>query len=183
MVKKGGNDMSASCSNCGAALFELIPGTTTSLELKAFVDSSPVYAYADIQREGSGPVLNYCPNGCAQDEETEFEGDGVIPFFFDENYEKSLTARILLDASSIDLDGYKIYVDGNIEGAGNRDKDAYGRVSFSASPGGHRIVVREYEVRESGRLESDTIHFLLDDYDQIEFLLTENAGIPILTRR
>jgi len=166
--------MGISCTTCGEPIFELIERKTTKKEIIEFVESSPLYSDADLHAQVDGSVLpgKYCPNGCTQAE--EIGGGAICDVDFDE-YEKALkrrTSKVILLAKSIDIEKYKIYLDGYIEGVGNKDKDSEGCILIWIEPGDHRIVVRENEVQ---KIESNTSHFTVDDSDEFKLLLSSNG--------
>jgi len=138
--------MSDNCNKCGSPVFKMIPDKTTNQELIEFVDSSPFYSHADIQPGGLALPGIYSPNGYTQT--IEIEGDGATSCLLNEEHEKALTAKLMLLAKSIDIEEFKIYLDGYIEHARKRDMNSQGYILFWVEPGDHRIVVREKEVKK-----------------------------------
>jgi len=59
----------------------------------------------------------------------------------------------------IDINEFKIYIDGNIHRTRVKDETPEGTVLVRLKPGEHRITVREKEVNKANRFESQTIYF------------------------
>lgn len=163
------------CRQCGAALFEIAPGETSKLELARFISSSPYYDRGQLVTE-AGPVAGtYCPNGCSQ--EVEEIGDGALWEPIDLSNEEPLLSKVFLLAGGVDIEDYKVYIDGYVRHAQQKDKDENGCLIFDVEAGEHRIVVREWEVKKQNRLESNTAFFSLDEYEAVEFRFSKKGDL------
>ena len=179
--------MSETCPQCGSLLFEVIEGKTTSAEIKKFVDTSAFYDYVDLHTKPGGPSVAgfYCPRGCSQEEE-EFIGDGAIFNVDFEAYEDELrqqTAELKMVCVDIDMEQYKIYVDGYIVPFSKEQVESDGFFSTYMKPGDHRLVVREMEVSKIDRIESNTVYFSVADEETVVVDCIGKGGLPGLSVR
>jgi len=99
-------------------------------------------------------------------------GFGAIGHILDVDFEEAHTAKVIIQAPSLNIENFKIYIDGYIENAKNKDINPDGQIYFLIESGSHRIVIREKEVKVVGRLESDTVHFTISDHEEIKLLFS-----------
>ena len=167
--------MTKLCERCGSPLFEVIESTTTIQQIVDFLDGKPWYTLADVYCDGSPIAGDYCPDGCNRP--LDIGGDGAIVEIIDlEEEEDSPRAQVMLYVGWTDIELFKVYVDGYIKAAANREKDADGQIAIEIEAGEHRIIVRENEVKTEGRLESNTLHFKVAEGESFALRLDCSDG-------
>jgi len=157
------------CEKCGEPIFEATPKMTTKHEIMAFAQSAPFYKGTDVAKVGWIHPGSYCPNGCTQI--LKNYGSGDLFKKMDEKFERTHTVKVLVNSCLVDINEYKIYIDGNVHRTRVKDKAPVGTVLVWLEPGEHRIVVRESEVNKTNRFESQTINFFASRNQVLNFEL------------
>lgn len=105
-----------------------------------------------------------CPNGC----------DGYIyinAIDWEAFSDAHDTCEVIVRPNGLPLplSGYKIYINGNIHRTQEKHQRRDGVEYLWLGPGEHRIVVREWEVFKTDRLESNTLWFTATEDAAVEF--------------
>lgn len=154
-------------------MFEVIPHQTTRQEIIEFAESSSAYNGTDIHRDGWIHPGSYCPNGCTW--RLKNYGSREIWERVEERFERTHTVKLVVGALSIEIQQFKVYVDGYICVTRQTDNAPENSVLVWLEPGEHRIIAREYEVKKVDRLESNAIDFTTVNGEEVEFQLALNG--------
>lgn len=164
------------CRQCGEVLFVAMPGVTKLQDMERFAHACKLACRNEIMEEGWIHPGKYCPNGCTT---ILWEFGDRLPVV-----QESPRGEILIRTNgSIDLRAYKVYVDGNISGGVTGQAEEVPARSTLLRPevGRHRIVVREYDAQKVGRLESNTVHFDIQEGEKLVFDLALGEGEMLLS--
>jgi hypothetical protein len=76
------------------------------------------------------------------------------------------------------IEAYKVYVDGNVRGTPSRlsEYKAFDVVVIPVVPGEHRVVVRDADIHNPSRAESNTIHVTVAYGQELHFVIGFKSG-------
>jgi hypothetical protein len=177
------DDTKERCPKCHAPVFHAIPNKTTVQEIVQFASSAPAFRDSSVAKDGWIHPGRYCPNGCIV-ELWEFQNREMWEEL-DRQIRATQTAALFVHFNSEEgfiSDEYTIYVDGYIRGTSPKDSRPVNGQLIRIEPGEHRLIIRDRDHGKSGRRESNTIHFSINNAQHITFHVCAR-GQGILLKR